>query len=66
MVEMVKQFLNDETAAVTVDWVVLTAAIVFLGVAIAIPVGTQTNTLAQKIGTNVGAMPAPSTEIEFD
>lgn len=66
MVHMFKQFLNDETAAVTVDWVVLTAAIVFLGVAIAIPVGTQTNTLAQKIGTSVDDMPAPSTEISFD
>jgi len=31
MLKTVKQFLADETGAVTVDWVVLTAAIVGLG-----------------------------------
>ena len=31
MFEVAKRFLADETGAVTVDWVVLTAAIVGLG-----------------------------------
>lgn len=32
--KLFKNFLNDEAGAVTVDWVVLTAAIVGLGVAV--------------------------------
>lgn len=32
--ELVKTFKNDESGAVTVDWVVLTAAIVGLGLAV--------------------------------
>lgn len=42
-------FLNDETAAVTVDWVVLTAAIVGLGLLIfswVKPTPTETETPA--------------------
>ncbi len=31
---LINRFLNDENGAVTVDWVVLTAAIVGLGVAV--------------------------------
>lgn len=31
---MIKNFQNDESGAVTVDWVVLTAAIVGLGIAV--------------------------------
>ena len=31
---MIKNFRNDESGAVTVDWVVLTAAIVGLGIAV--------------------------------
>jgi Flp pilus assembly pilin Flp len=32
--EMIKNFANSESGAVTVDWVVLTAAIVGLGLAV--------------------------------
>ena len=34
MFTLVKNFVNDEDGAVTVDWVVLTAAIVGLGLAV--------------------------------
>ncbi len=34
-------FLNDESGAVTVDWVVLTAAIVGLGIAVMTSMPTQ-------------------------
>lgn len=34
MIERVKTFLKDESGAVTVDWVVLTAAVVGLAVAL--------------------------------
>ena len=45
----IKNFRNDEDGAVTVDWVVLTAAIVGLGLAIMVSVGNSTETLANKI-----------------
>ena len=48
-------FLNDESGAVTVDWVVLTAAIVGLGIAVLTSVGGGTTTLADKISTELGA-----------
>ena len=35
-----KSFKNDESGAVTVDWVVLTAAVAGLGLAVASVVGT--------------------------
>ena len=47
-------FLNDETGAVTVDWVVLTAAVVTLGLVVFNFVAPAVSTLAQDIGTEVG------------
>ena len=51
-----KKFQNDESGAVTVDWVVLTAAIVGLGLAVIAAVRTASMTLANKISTAVGAI----------
>ncbi|MGG7645474.1 Flp family type IVb pilin [Rhodovulum sp. YNF3179] len=34
LIRLIKTFNNDESGAVTVDWVVLTAAIVGLGIAV--------------------------------
>ncbi len=48
-------FLKDESGAVTVDWVVLTAAIVGLGIAVLASVSGGTNTLAQTISGNLAA-----------
>ena len=42
-------FLNDESGAVTVDWVVLTAAIVGLGIAVLTSVGEGTTSLADRV-----------------
>ena len=39
MMNFIKNFLKDEDGAVTVDWVVLTAAVVGLAVAARIDVG---------------------------
>jgi len=39
MLNFIKNFRNDEDGAVTVDWVVLTAAIVGLGLAVLASVG---------------------------
>jgi len=46
-------FLNDESGAVTVDWVVLTAAIVGLGIAVMTSVGNGTTSLANKISSHM-------------
>jgi Flp pilus assembly pilin Flp len=40
MLNFIKEFRNDEDGAVTVDWVVLTAAIVALGLVVATQVRT--------------------------
>ena len=47
--KLAKTFANDESGAVTVDWVVLTAAIVGLGIAVMASVGQSTSGLADKI-----------------
>lgn len=45
----IKSFAADESGAVTVDWVVLTAAIVGLGIAVVASVRTGTSDLAVEI-----------------
>jgi Flp pilus assembly pilin Flp len=47
-------FLNDETGAVTVDWVVLTAAIVGLGLLVFTFVRPAVSSLASAIGDEIG------------
>jgi Flp pilus assembly pilin Flp len=46
---LIQNFKNDESGAVTVDWVVLTAAIVGLGIAVIISVSGGVNDLANEI-----------------
>jgi Flp pilus assembly pilin Flp len=53
MLNFIKNFRNDEDGAVTVDWVVLTAAIVMLGAAVAATVRTGAEDLAGEIGTEL-------------
>jgi len=53
MIKFIKKFRKDEEGAVTVDWVVLTAAIVGLGVAGITSVQTGIVGLASNIGTAV-------------
>ena len=50
---MFNTFINDESGAVTVDWVVLTAAIVGLGIAVLTSVGGGTTELANKVSTHM-------------
>lgn len=49
-----KTFLKDDSGAVTVDWVVITAAIVGLAIAVMFAVGNATSDYADDIGTFVG------------
>jgi Flp pilus assembly pilin Flp len=46
-------FLNDETGAVTVDWVVLTAAVVGLGLVVFTFIQPAISELASDIGAEV-------------
>lgn len=50
---MINNFRNDESGAVTIDWVVLTAAIVGLGIAVLASVGTSIEDLAGEIETKL-------------
>lgn len=49
MLNFIKNFRNDEDGAVTVDWVVLTAAIVALGLVVGNAVSTGASTKAATI-----------------
>mgnify|MGYP000728308314 CR=1 FL=1 len=49
MRQHLKNFLKNEDGAVTIDWVVLTAAIVGLGIAVLAAVGGATNDLAVEL-----------------
>lgn len=50
---IIKSFLNDEAGAVTVDWVVLTGAVVGLGIYVVSIIGGGIETLGQKIVTDL-------------
>ena len=52
---MMKQFIQDESGAVTVDWVALTSAIVGLGIAVMVAIGNATNDLAEKISADISS-----------
>ncbi len=61
MLNMIKNFAADENGAVTVDWVVLTAAIVGLGLAVMSVVSSGTESLTNKIGTQLTSQTISST-----
>ena len=56
IVNLIKTFTRDEDGAVTVDWVVLTAAIVGLGIAVLTSVSSGTTGLAGKISAELDGM----------
>ncbi len=56
LIQLAKTFARDEDGAVTVDWVVLTAAIVGLGIAVLTSVSGGTTSLAQKISNELSSM----------
>lgn len=55
MLDFIKTFYADEDGAVTVDWVVLTAAVVGLGIAGVYAVKGGVESLAGKIETGLKA-----------
>jgi Flp pilus assembly pilin Flp len=64
MLNFIKNFKNDESGAVTVDWVVLTAAIVLLGAAVGTSVSKGATDLSTAMGTDMTktslAIPKPA------
>ncbi|MEY1554748.1 Flp family type IVb pilin [Yoonia sp. R2331] len=59
MLNFIKNFRNDEDGAVTVDWVVLTAAIVALGLVVGTSVKGGATTLAADVGADLTAQVTP-------
>ena len=55
MLNFIKNFRNDEDGAVTVDWVVLTAALVGIGIAVISSVSGGTTAMGDKMSTMLAA-----------
>lgn len=53
MLNVCSRFCRDDTGAVTVDWVVLTAAIVGLGFVVLLPIAFSTGNSATAVAGNV-------------
>ena len=53
-------YIRNEDGAVTVDWVVLTAAIVGLGIAVLALIGDGTMSLADRLGLLLSLIPVPT------
>ncbi|MCC6305894.1 MAG: hypothetical protein IT545_11955 [Rhodobacteraceae bacterium] len=56
MLTRVGRFLNDDAGAVTVDWVILCAAMVGLGVLVVTFIGDATSNLSTSTGGYIGAI----------
>jgi len=56
MLNTIKNFAANESGAVTVDWVVLTAAVVGLGLAVLTLIKGETKSLTEKIGSAMNTM----------
>ncbi len=57
-------FLNDESGAVTVDWVVLTAAIVGLGIAVLFTISSSVEDVALAVDTQLNSMTTLDTTLD--
>ncbi len=55
MLNKIVKFAKSEEGAVTVDWVVLTAGIAFLGLAVIYLIGSTTTSQSDSIGAFIGA-----------
>jgi len=59
--KLFKNFKNDESGAVTVDWVVLTAAIVGLGIAVLAAVSSGVSNLSSDVQTQLSGQAISTT-----
>lgn len=53
----IKRFFRDEGGAITVDWVVLSAAVIGLGMVVLIPVAFSTESATNKIADDIEMQP---------
>ena len=58
MLNFIENFRNDEDGAVTVDWVVLTAALVGIGIAVISSVSGGTTAMGDKMSTMLSSQKA--------
>jgi len=61
LLRVIRSFEGDEDGAVTVDWVVLTAAVVGLGVAALAAIRSGTGSLTSKISEHLNAQTISTT-----
>lgn len=55
MFKLLGKFRSDESGAVTVDWVVLTAAVIGLGMVVLNPIAFSTTSSTQKVADEISA-----------
>ncbi|CUK04836.1 hypothetical protein RUE5091_02642 [Ruegeria denitrificans] len=65
MIKFIKNFRKDEDGAVTVDWVVLTAAIVGLAAVAYTSIGQGTGGLSERIGTEISGTTVQDITTDF-
>ncbi len=53
----IKDFVKSEDGAVTVDWVVLSAAVIGIGLLVLIPIAYSTESSATKIAADIASQP---------
>lgn len=58
MIKTLTDFFVNEDGAITVDWVVLSAAVIGLGMIIITPIAYGTDNAAQQIATKIVNVPA--------
>ncbi|MFA9230523.1 MAG: hypothetical protein ACEQSU_07240 [Microgenomates group bacterium] len=46
-------FIKDEQGAITVDWVVLTAAVIGLGMIVLVPIAYSTDSSSGQVSNNI-------------
>lgn len=61
MLNAILKFAKSEDGAITVDWVVLTAAAAFLGVAVVVVIGPATTETSEDIGAYIDTMDVSTT-----
>lgn len=55
--ERISRFLRKEDGAITVDWVVLSAAVIGLGMVVLIPIAYSTESSTQQIADGIQNQP---------
>lgn len=55
MKKYLASFAQDETGAITVDWVVITAAVVVLAMAVGLTVATGAGNLSAEVGDSLSS-----------